>query len=754
MEKGVMKKKSFFWKYLIINLSLVFIIVIGCVVNIVYTYNCERKTIIKQNQNNLERSIDELERILNSLYSLSSALRSNTSIQALSRYKGDELPADQYVLKTYLKKDLSDIQMIANISGTGFVLFRDNQVFVSNAQTAEDYRDYYGTYLEAEGKSADEFKQEIMECTDPITLKTYPSMIIYNSGLQILRNPLVVVNRIKETNNQTMKTMAFVFVIDCEELYKELFGGNDAQNLFCICDKSGTVLNTFGSDAEALKEYINEPIDKNERINIKGADYYLQKAKENVNGSSIVLAIPEEQVRRQTMYLVRINLLVTVIAIILSVITIIFFSYKKSSSMQEIIDDINERSQTRFVNGDEYKFIRMNVEHLAGSRDAYRKELSELRAQVHNNLLEQMFFQETMSAKMEELCKKLVPFEIEYYSVLVFQCEEEGYDILSELFYMINKLSDQYIEGNHFGVQTGANEISFLVERKQNELIQKESEKKQLELFLQTITQKAGEILHIGISGIGMEMANIHTCYVQAKQALACYSRDHMNTIGAYSDLVDKTGDNLLNLDYIAKLYQYLLSGKKEPYMAAVDKLCRHYNMNPHIYGEDTYEIYYAVRQTIVYAAMELSVPEDELRLPKWHTGDGLGNGLESLKNSALRLLEAHENNKKSHNDALKDETLQYIENNFQDASLTALIVCQEMKISEKYLAQFLKEQTGKSFSKYVEDLRVKKAKELLLATDYSNEKIAKECGFGSLNSFYRVFNKKTGVSPGAFRNK
>lgn len=41
MEKGVMKKKSFFWKYLIINLSLVFIIVIGCVVNIIYTYNCE-----------------------------------------------------------------------------------------------------------------------------------------------------------------------------------------------------------------------------------------------------------------------------------------------------------------------------------------------------------------------------------------------------------------------------------------------------------------------------------------------------------------------------------------------------------------------------------------------------------------------------------------------------------------------------------------------------------------------------------------
>jgi len=81
-------------------------------------------------------------------------------------------------------------------------------------------------------------------------------------------------------------------------------------------------------------------------------------------------------------------------------------------------------------------------------------------------------------------------------------------------------------------------------------------------------------------------------------------------------------------------------------------------------------------------------------------------------------------------------------------------MVCQEMKISEKYLIQFLKEQTGMTFAKYVEDLRVERAKELLRNTEYSNETIAREAGFGSLNSFYRVFNKKTGVSPGAFRRK
>ena len=78
--------------------------------------------------------------------------------------------------------------------------------------------------------------------------------------------------------------------------------------------------------------------------------------------------------------------------------------------------------------------------------------------------------------------------------------------------------------------------------------------------------------------------------------------------------------------------------------------------------------------------------------------------------------------------------------------------IAARQKISEKYLSQFLKEHTGKTFAKYVEDLRVEQAKKLLKETSFSNEKIAEAAGFGSANSFYRVFKKKTGVSPGEFR--
>ncbi len=87
------------------------------------------------------------------------------------------------------------------------------------------------------------------------------------------------------------------------------------------------------------------------------------------------------------------------------------------------------------------------------------------------------------------------------------------------------------------------------------------------------------------------------------------------------------------------------------------------------------------------------------------------------------------------------------------DSSITASSVSREMKISEKYLSQFMKEQTGETFASYLERLRIVKAKQYLEETDLSNEKISELTGFGALNTFYRTFHKHTGVSPKAYRS-
>lgn len=746
-----MKKNHLFLKYLLINLCLLITISVGCLVNVFYTYDVEKNNIIKQNEVTLERSINNLEELLNSIYSISSALRSNTSLQTLSRYKGDEMSMDLYVLGNYFKKDLRDIQMIANISANAFVLFRDNPMFVSNTQVSDNFEEYYGTYFEAEGKTESEFREDIFACDDFITCKTYPKMKIFDSGLRTLVNPLVIVVRIRESNNLTLftKTMVFAFVIDQNEIFKKLFSGSAAENLICICDNHGNILNTFGENASELLDYIKE--DKSEIIHVGEKEYYLLQETDDVNGNHVLLAIPASQVKMQTFHLLKVNFVVLIMSVLISVAAIVVFSYQKSLSMQEVINHINKHLKTEFVSGNEYKFIQNNVEALADSRESYQKELNVLQKQMEKNLVEQMFLQEMLSKKAMKRCEELLPFEIKYYYVVVLQCQTEDMEVLLGSFYITDKYLDQYITEKYLCVQTAVNELSILIDRNDSMCINKE-EAMFLKAFQQRLTEETKEVFQIGISGIGMGYSNIHTCYIQARQAAAAYKREYVNTIGYYSELVNESGEKMVTIDYLSKIYQYIVCGKKDLFEESINKLIRHYKLNPYMYEVDAEGIYYSICQTLSCAATELSISEETLNLKKWNDRIGFEQGMLELKKAASRLFTNNELNKKSHNDTLKEQIVEYIEANFCNPNLTTTVVCQEMKISEKYLIQFLKEQTGKTFSKYLEELRVEKAKELLSTTEDSNEKIAKDAGFGSLSSFYRVFNKRTGVSPAAFR--
>lgn len=759
-----MKKKHLFIKYLLINLSLLAVLLAGCFADIFYTYNLEKKNIMEQNETALSRSIGELEELLNSIYAVSSALRSNNYMKSLAGFKGDTLPADKYVLMNYLQKDLTDTQMTAGISAASFVLFRDNPVFVSNAQTSSNFETYYGRYLQVEEKTAQEFKEEILGCNEQITCLKYDKVTVFQqSKMKMLEHSLAVVVRIRNTNTALDRSVAFCFILDQEELYEKLFRGISEENSMVVCRPDGTLLCGFGSHAEELAgwaasqelagtDIMNRTGKKDQAVSIGGVSCYVRSAFETVNGNRIFITVPEDLVKLQTVQLLRVNLVVLFAAIGISLAATVFLSYRKFMSMQGILNNINERNTEEFHRGNEYQFIRENMDRMADSRDTYRRDLEAVRNRMKENMLEEMFLWEITSEKTLEQCEKLLPEGTEFFFLAAVKCEEEDPEVLADSFCLLDDLFVNYWKGGSLGVQTAVNEKSFLFQIRPDAGIRKQVESEKIQALLQTATEALGEIFHVGISGIGMKASGVHTCYVQAEQALMGYFREHTNTVGWYSDLLDSTGENLTNMDFFTKLYQYLLSGKQDAFNENLEKLVRHYRLNPYLYERNISEIYYSVRHALVSAARELSIGEQELQIPSWRGSQGLEAGIQNLQKAAERLFAANEDKKKSHNDALEADIVDYIQEHYSDPALTAGMVCQEMKISEKYLSQFLKEHTGKTFAKYVEDLRVEQAKKLLKETSFSNEKIAEAAGFGSANSFYRVFKKKTGVSPGEFR--
>ena len=72
--------------------------------------------------------------------------------------------------------------------------------------------------------------------------------------------------------------------------------------------------------------------------------------------------------------------------------------------------------------------------------------------------------------------------------------------------------------------------------------------------------------------------------------------------------------------------------------------------------------------------------------------------------------------------------------------------------IDMSYLSSLFHEETGKTFTQYLTELRVQHACEYLRTTSLSNARIAQLCGFASDSYLKKVFRKVMGMTPSAYR--
>ena len=96
------------------------------------------------------------------------------------------------------------------------------------------------------------------------------------------------------------------------------------------------------------------------------------------------------------------------------------------------------------------------------------------------------------------------------------------------------------------------------------------------------------------------------------------------------------------------------------------------------------------------------------------------------------------------------------LERHLHEPELSAGRIARLEGISERYL-QKLFEQNGESFSHYVRERRLQRARASLLAPGEIRlpvADVAYTCGFGDAANFNRLFKERFGMPPGAFRNR
>ena len=127
------------------------------------------------------------------------------------------------------------------------------------------------------------------------------------------------------------------------------------------------------------------------------------------------------------------------------------------------------------------------------------------------------------------------------------------------------------------------------------------------------------------------------------------------------------------------------------------------------------------------------------------------GTCIDSLKISLFeRRVSSAAEPEKQEERAITGITRYLQEHLAEDISLSVL--AEQFHLNPQYISQLFKSEIGVNFLVYLTNIRMEKAKKLLLSTALSIAEGAEQSGYGDYRVFTKVFKKSEGITPSQYR--
>jgi two-component system response regulator YesN len=163
------------------------------------------------------------------------------------------------------------------------------------------------------------------------------------------------------------------------------------------------------------------------------------------------------------------------------------------------------------------------------------------------------------------------------------------------------------------------------------------------------------------------------------------------------------------------------------------------------------------------YARKAIKIGVDEYLL-KPITVDDLENVLNTINNKINKIESERSNKISSYNEGIFlgeedkkvyslviNKALQIIRENIYK-EITLEEIAKKFGITPEYLSTLFYREVGVKFTTYIRDMRLNKAKELLINSNYKVCEIANFVGYPNEKYFNRVFKKTLGITPLEFK--
>lgn len=146
--------------------------------------------------------------------------------------------------------------------------------------------------------------------------------------------------------------------------------------------------------------------------------------------------------------------------------------------------------------------------------------------------------------------------------------------------------------------------------------------------------------------------------------------------------------------------------------------------------------------------ALRLQVTEYILKPVNY---EEFGNCIDNLKISLFEKRVSTEVDTEKQEERTITGITRYLQEHLSE-EISLAILSEEFHLNPQYISQLFKSEIGVGFLAYLTNIRMEKAKKLLISTSLSIAEVAEQSGYGDYRVFTKVFKKSEGVTPSQFR--
>jgi len=418
--------------------------------------------------------------------------------------------------------------------------------------------------------------------------------------------------------------------------------------------------------------------------------------------------------------------------------------------------DLEEALNKAKIELDKKLDIDKNIDHLQ------KQVESSLKILQGNDLMRLITMKEISSGFREKLKEEGIKIDNKYQLIAIFDADEEVESLTSEKFelmrfylgrYLTNEFVD-YLDSYYF-----ENVEEFVVLLTGNNLINKNELIEKFNEVVAKIKKTCDVSISAGISEVTAVVDSYRKLYRHAKRCLEYRTVVGSNIVLFFDDLeahTENKGITKVDENEYKSISYDILYGKESDAQNRIHKIVN--TISTPNFTESYYFILNNILDTILKPCINLSKLYSDY-LPHLD----IGQKLYSLKTNEQVIAYFDEIlsnvnlvNKSSRLSGVESSFIQikqFIDSNYTKSTLSLDDVAQELSYSVSYISAILKK-NNTSFTKYLTDVRMDKAKVLLADSNNKLIAIAAEVGYEDPYYFSHCFKKYFGVSPIEYRKK